>query len=198
MQTTITHKRFIIHPYKFNLWVAIGSMVLMFAAFTSAYVVKRGDTTNWIEIILPRMFTISTCIILFSSLFMHSAYISFKKNKLFLYRIFMTLTFLAGASFLFLQIKGWEALNASGIDLTTNVSGSFIYVISGAHFVHVLGGIIALLVMGILSFTKYKTTVDLLMVNVDSDQQSGVSLMATFWHFIGFLWIYLFVFFQLN
>lgn len=146
------HKRFIVHPYKFNMWIAIVSMVMIFAAFTSAYVVKKGDVKTWQEIILPSIFTTSTIVIVLSSAFMHAAYVAFKNGNLQVYRGCITTTFLLGAAFLTLQIQGWETLVNQGVSLTGNVAGSFIYVISGSHFLHVAGGVIALLVFQFVHF----------------------------------------------
>ena len=188
------HKRFIVHPYKFNMWIAIVSMVMIFAAFTSAYVVKKGDTKTWADIHLPQIFTISTVVIVLSSVCMHAAYLSFKRGALDWYRGFMTLTFLAGAAFLTMQIQGWITLVNSGVSLNENVAGSFIYVISGAHFLHVAGGVIALLVFSIRSFTRFNT------LNADNMKNTiiNVEVMATYWHFVDFLWVYLYFFFLLN
>ncbi|HMX04871.1 MAG TPA: heme-copper oxidase subunit III [Chitinophagales bacterium] len=188
------HKRFIVHPYKFNMWIAIVSMVMIFAAFTSAYVVKKGDTKTWADIQLPQIFTLSTIVIVISSLLMHAAYVSFKKGALEWYRGFMTLTFLAGAAFLSMQIQGWYTLVAQGVYLTDNVAGSFIYVISGAHFLHVAGGVIALLVFSIRSFTRYQAS----NIEAMKDTTINVEVMATYWHFVDILWVYLFFFFMLN
>lgn len=191
---TSVHKRFIVHPYKFNMWLAIVSMVMIFAAFTSAYVVKKGDTNTWQHIHLPNIFATSTAVIILSSLFMHAAYLAFKKNKLSLYRGFMMLTFILGAAFLTLQIQGWMALVNSGIELKGNVAGSFIYVISGMHFLHVVGGVVALLVFAVKAFTKYNnnqlSTVEGSLINIE--------VMTTYWHFVDFLWVYLYFFFLLN
>lgn len=188
------HKRFIVHPYKFNMWIAIVSMVMVFAAFTSAYVVKKGDVKTWQEIILPSVFTTSTIIIVLSSAFMHAAYVAFKKGNLQLYRGFITTTFLLGAAFLTLQIQGWNLLLAEGVTLTGNVAGSFVYVISGSHFLHVAGGVIALMVFAVRSFTKYGTANTVAM----QPYQINVEVMATYWHFVDFLWVYLYFFFLLN
>ncbi|MBC8047510.1 MAG: cytochrome c oxidase subunit 3 [Fimbriimonadaceae bacterium] len=196
--STVSHKRYIVHPHRFNLWLAIVAMIMMFAAFTSAYIVKKGDANNWLLIELPQLFTYSTITILISSLFMHAAYISFKRNKIYLYRIFICFTFILGSAFLIFQVNGWQRLAESGIILSGNPAGSFIYVISGAHFVHVVGGVIALLIFSIKSFTAYKTPVDTLLLNINTDKQVGVELMATYWHFVDILWIYLFIFFQSN
>lgn len=198
MQASVSHRRYIVHPYKFNLWIAIVAMVMMFAAFTSAYIVKRHDINNWILIRLPEMFSFSTATILLSSITMQLAYFTFKRNKIYLYRVFIILTFLLGLTFLIMQIEGWKQLMLSGINLTGNPAGSFIYVISGAHFIHVVGGVVALCIFAIKSFTIFKSPVDTLMQNINPDKQIGVELMATYWHFVDFLWLYLFVFFRMN
>ncbi|MBK8345934.1 MAG: cytochrome c oxidase subunit 3 [Bacteroidetes bacterium] len=193
MATSI-HKRFIVHPYKFNLWIGIVSMVMIFAAFTSAYVVKKGDTRSWENIHLPSIFTTATIVIVISSLFMHAAYLAFKKGKLNLYRGFIVTAFILGAAFLTLQIQGWNTLVAQGVGLTSNVAGSFIYVISGAHFVHVAGSVIALMVFAIRSFTKLNTNESELM----KTNTINIEVMTTYWHFVDFLWVYLYFFFLLN
>lgn len=198
MPKTITHSRYIIHPYRFNLWLAIVAMVMMFAAFTSAYIVKKGNVSaaEWNLTALPQMFTYSTIVIIISSIFMHSAYISFRRNNIYLYRIFISITCLLGATFLIMQVVGWMQWNNSGVTLLTGISGAFVYIISGAHFLHVLGGVIALAVFATKAFTHLKSPVDSVMQNIDPDRQVGVSILATYWHFVDILWLYLFFFFQ--
>lgn len=176
------------------MWIAIVSMVMVFAAFTSAYVVKKGDTRTWQDIVLPSIFTTSTIVIVMSSITMHAAYIAFKKERLQLYRGFIAVTFLLGAAFLVLQMQGWNVLLEQGISLKGNVAGSFIYVISGSHFIHVAGGVIALLVFAVRAFTRFSTTSTAVMKNY----HINVEVMTTFWHFIDFLWVYLYFFFLLN
>ena len=83
--SNLIHKRFIVHPYKFNMWIGITSMVMAFAAFTSAYVVKKGDVNVWNNIQLPPIFITSTVVIVVSSIFMHAAYLSFKTGRISLY-----------------------------------------------------------------------------------------------------------------
>jgi len=198
MSQLVGHRRFIIHPYKFNLWLGIVAMIMMFAAFTSAYVVKKADVNNWLVFDLPVMFSYSAITIVASSVFMQLAFYTFKKNKVGLHRIFMLATFLTGATFLVMQVLGWQELKSAGILLKGNVAGSFVYVISGAHFLHVLGGVIALLVFSILAFTRFRNPVDTLVENIHPEKQVGLELMATYWHFVDVLWIYLFFFFQMS
>lgn len=196
MSKTITHSRYIIHPFRFNLWLAIVTMIMMFAAFTSAYIVKKGNSPNWALSSLPQLFTVSTFVVVASSAMMHMAYIQFRRNNVYLYRGFITLTTLLGITFLVLQIMAWQQWTNGGITLTTNVAGSFVYIISGAHFLHVLGGVVALIIFTVKAFTSIKSPVDSVMQNIDPDKQVAVELITTYWHFVDILWLYLFFFFQ--
>jgi cytochrome c oxidase subunit 3 len=196
--SAIIQRKYIVHPHRFNLWLAIVSMLMIFAAFTSAYIIKKGDANNWITIQLPTLFTYSTIVIIVSSITMQAAYFSFKKNNVYVYRACIIATCILGATFLKLQLDGWQQLSGSGVKLSGHPAGSFIYVISGAHFVHVIGGVITLIVFSVRAFTKYHSPVDTLLLNINPDKQIGVELITTYWHFVGILWIYLFIFFQLK
>lgn len=173
-----------IHPHKFTLWVAIGSIIMMFAGLTSAYVVKSGQAT-WQEINVPQMFWYSTFIILASSLTMQLALRSFKDRDMGKYRTFIAVTFLLGIVFVVLQWFGFQQLWASGIRLKGSGAGQFIYVIAGLHAVHVLGGIVALAIMFIKAFYG----------KIKSYNAIHVEVAGTYWHFVDVLWIYLMVFF---
>jgi len=178
-----------IHPVKFALWVACASITMMFAAFTSAYMVRQA-AGNWVEFRLPNMFFVSTAVILLSSVTLHGAYIAFKKESKRLYQSLLILTLILGLGFVVLQYEGWQALAAIGVELTGNPSGSFVYVISGVHAAHVLGGVAALLVALIHAFAlKFKVT---------DKRKLRLELTLTYWHFVDLLWIYLLVFFILQ
>ncbi|HNG90844.1 MAG TPA: cytochrome c oxidase subunit 3, partial [Saprospiraceae bacterium] len=133
-----------IHPHKFTLWVGIGSIIMMFAAMTSAYVVRRS-AGNWLEFKLPGVFFVSTAVILLSSVTLQLSYRAFKKGQEQVYKSMLLLTMALGFVFVGLQYKGWVDMDAIGATFTANPSSSFIYVISGLHAAHVLGGIGALL-----------------------------------------------------
>ena len=175
-----------IHPHKFTLWVAIGSIVMMFAGLTSAYIVKSNQA-GWHSVEMPRVFWYSTATLLLSSLTMQIALRSFKQREMSTYRLLMGATFALGVTFVILQFIGFQQLWNSGIQFKgSSGGGQFLYVIAGLHAVHVLGGIIALMVMSVKAFfgqTKLYGSVP-------------VELMATYWHFVDLLWIYLLIFFM--
>lgn len=183
MITVAKEQRKKIHPHKFTLWVAIASILMMFAGLTSAYIVKRNQT-NWTTFDLPLAFWYSTAAIIASSITIWMAEKKFKARDLSGYRSLLTVTFILGVVFVVLQVVGFGTLAKSGLTLQKNVSISFLYVIVGLHAAHVIGGIIALIVIFAKAFSK----------SVRSYNSVPVEVMSTYWHFVDFLWIYLLVF----
>ena len=177
-----------VHPLKFTMWLFLVVVLMLFAAFTSAYIVNRARAEgNWTEIQLPDVFQLSVVLVIISSVFMQLAYQAAKKNRLTQLRLFLWLTFLPGIGFLISQASGWAAMVERGDYFVGRVSYSFVYVISFMHAVHVLGGIIAL-ASNIFSAHRFK---------IHSGSLLKINLCATFWHFMGGLWIYLFIFLSL-
>ena len=177
-----------IHPQKFALYIAMGSIAMMFAGLTSAYIVRRNGQ-NWLEFTLPSMFWYSTVIILLSSATMYIALKSFKAREMGRYRTFITLTAILGLAFAVCQFWGFFFLNGHGVQLIgqgSNPSASFIAVIAGIHILHVLGGVVALLVVFIRAYSS----------RIKRYNVTGVEIVSTYWHFVDILWIYLFIFFQ--
>jgi cytochrome c oxidase subunit III len=172
-----------LHPHKFTLWVAIASILMMFAGLTSAYIVKRNQA-NWQTFNLPLAFWYSTVVVVLSSGTMIMALKSFKERAMSKYRMLMLATMILGAIFIALQVLGFQQLWAKGITLQANVSYSFLYVIVGLHALHVIGGVIALIVMSLLAFSTKKRSYSSIPVEV----------MSTYWHFVDILWLYLLLF----
>ena len=166
------------------LWIGIGSIIMFFAGLTSAYVVRKPQG-NWDEFTLPDWFLYSTIIIVISSLML-----IFSKKRIHNKKVFSNLifgTFFLGIVFTYCQFKGWQFLTNQAVFLTgpgSNVSGSFLYVITLAHLVHLIGGLIAILITATKARKGKYTSEDCL----------GFDLTSTYWHFVGLLWIYLFFF----
>jgi len=178
-----------IHRHKFALWTACASMIMLFLALTSAYIVRKGQG-NWLEFELPSMFYWSTAVIIASSVALQLSYMAFKNKNTTVYRGGMLLAFLLGLVFLVTQYQGWLAMGLMGVALGTNPSGSFIYVISALHALHILGGI------GVLSVAMMHAFG--LNHRVTSKRKLRFELTLTYWHFVGVLWIYLIGFFILQ
>jgi cytochrome c oxidase subunit III len=186
---TPQYSRSNINSQKFALWVAIAAMIMMFGSLTSAYVVRRA-AGNWFEFKLPDLFFINTVVILLSSVTIQLSYRAFKQGKEQQYKGLLIATFVLGLAFVILQYMGWEALNAIGATFTINPSSSFIYVISGLHAAHVLGGMLGLVVaLTHAYYLPFKATVR---------RQQRFELVVQYWHFVDVLWVYLIFFFTIQ
>ena len=167
------------------LWVALVSISMFFASMLSAFIVEKGDVDNWKNFILPNYFVISTGLIILSSLLLFFIKPALKKGKSIFGLVFMVL--ILGLLFSFFQIKGWEQLTNQGIYLTgigSNVAGSFLYVLTLTHLLHLLGGLVGLCIGTI------KSKQNLYSIN----NYLGLELTSIYWHFLTILWIILFTF----
>ncbi|WP_300601467.1 heme-copper oxidase subunit III [Niabella sp.] len=187
MNTTIVseqqHRK--LHPHKFALWVAIASILMMFAGLTSAFIVKSNQA-GWRTFSLPNIFWVSTVLILASSLTMLMATKAFKTRGMQQYRGLLGITFLLGAAFVICQIIGFYQLWNNNVQFKgASGAGQFFYAIAGLHAVHVIGGVIALLVIFLKSIAGKTKSYDAVPVEV----------MGMYWHFVDLLWLYLMLFF---
>ena len=187
MSEVISEQKRKIHPHKFTLWVAIGSILMMFAGLTSAYIVKRSQA-SWLMIEIPMMFWYSTATILASSVTVQLALKALKKREMINYKRLLVVTAVLGVLFIVLQIAGFRQFAAQDIRLVgagSNASYSFLLAISGLHGIHVLGGVVALVVIAIRALNS----------STRSYSSVPLEIAATYWHFVDALWIYLFIFF---
>ena len=183
MSTVVMEQRKRIHPHKFTLWVGIASIIMMFAGLTSAYIVKRNQA-NWTSFELPVMFWYSTIVIIASSATLFISQQAFKQREMSRYRNLVVITLLLGTLFILLQVFGFKQLWENGLTLQKNVSFSFLYVIVGLHALHVLGGLVALIVLFAKAFSSKVRNYNIVPIEV----------ISTYWHFVDVLWIYLLIF----
>jgi cytochrome c oxidase subunit III len=180
----LVEQRHKIHPHKFALWVAIASIVMMFAGLTSAYLVKSGQA-NWIEVETPSVFWYSTAVLLLSSISIQGAKRAMKQREMGQYRALLLATLVLGLIFVVLQWIGFKWLWSHGVRFEGAGAGQFLYIIFGLHALHVLGGIVALSVMLARQFIG----------TTRNYNATGADIISTYWHFVDLLWIYLLVFF---
>jgi cytochrome c oxidase subunit 3 len=175
------------HPKKFALWLFLVTVVMIFAALTSAYIVRQAEG-NWLEYELPEIFWITSGIVVLSSISLQVAYYAAKKDNFLLLRTCMALTVALGIAFLVGQWYSWVALVDQEVFFVGNPAGSFLYVFTGLHAAHLISGVIFLIIVLISTFgTK-----------VHSQSLNTLEMAATYWHFLGGLWLYLFLFLLLN
>jgi cytochrome c oxidase subunit III len=191
------------------LWFGLTSIVMLFAGLTSAYLVRQGEG-KWVEFSIPSTFAVSTLIILLSSVSMQWAVISAKKGNNANLKLGVLITLVLGLAFAGTQYMAWSELYHHGIvftgrvsDIKTefnyipsgketvaqagdvgNVAGSFLYVITGLHVLHLIAGIFSLIIV-FSRASRNKYTVE---------NHNGVNICAIYWHFLDGLWLYLFLF----
>lgn len=188
MTEVVSTQRKKIHPHKFTLWVAIASIIMMFAGLTSAYIVK-GSLPGWSTIQIPVLFYYSTAVILLSSVTVQLALKAFKERNMPQYRRLITVTAFLGIAFIAMQIVAFMQLWSKGLTWSgSSGAGQFLYIIFGLHALHVLGGIIALMVMFFKAFSA----------RVRNYDPVSIELASTYWHFVDVLWLYLFIFFIMS
>lgn len=173
---------------KVMLLFAIGSIAMVFAGLTSAYVVSKSRPDWLADFVLPIDFTISTVAIVISSVTMHFALKATKDGDTKKSTIYLISTLILGLLFVFLQFKGFGQVINEGYFFTgseSTITTSFLYVIVIVHIAHLFGGMISLLVV-IYNHFKQK---------YNAEQFVGIQLCAWFWHFLDLLWVYLFLFF---
>jgi cytochrome c oxidase subunit III len=170
-------------PKKFMLWLFIVASVMLFASQTSAYLVRRAES-NWVLFEVPKIFWYSTGVLILSSVTMHFALYSAKKDNFNALKTAISITFVLGLVFLWMQFEGWRALVEQKIYFVGNPSQSFFYVFTFLHGVHIL---LALLVLAI-------TFVSAMQMNIHAKKLRRIEICTVFWHFLDVLWIYLFAF----
>jgi cytochrome c oxidase subunit 3 len=190
MEMTMTvdeHKARTARSYKLILLFAMVSMTMMFAGLTSAYVVSQSRA-DWLKNFeLPSAFYFSTIAILGCSVTFHLAKKAIQKDEQSKTTIFLLSTLALGITFIVLQFAGFGQIVANGYYFTgsaSSITTTFLYIVVIVHLLHLAGGMISLLLI-IYNHFKQK---------YNSTQTLGIELGAMYWHFLDFLWVYLFLF----
>lgn len=169
--------------YRTGIWVAIVSISMLFLALTSAMVVRAGGSADWVHMAVPHIVYLNTFILILSSLTFELARRSLRKGANKRFARWLCLTTGLGITFIAGQLMAWRQLAARGIHVATNPSSSFFYVLTGAHGIHVLGGVLVLL------YLVFRTR----KIIVNPRKRIAVDVTAIYWHFIDGLWIYLLI-----
>jgi cytochrome c oxidase subunit 3 len=190
---------------RLGLLVALTPILMLFVSFTSAYVVRQGLPTldpqtnllvrDWIPVKLPVLLLVNTFVLLLSSLSMELARRQFRgevtpasatpapressgeQGKM----PWLAMTLVLGLLFLFGQWSAWRQLAGTGFYVSTTPSSSFVYLLTGAHAVHLMGGVLALFVASIAVLFRRALATRAIVVDVT----------AWYWHFMALLWVYI-------
>ena len=169
-------------PKRYSTAITIGivSILMFFMALASAFIVLRRGSELWVTVHLPRILWANTCVLLASSFTLESA-----RERLYLadasgFRKFWLATTLLGFLFVAGQLVAWRQLVAQGVYIASNQASSFFYIFTGAHAVHLLGGVGALLFVAFRKFEKTKISLP-----------AAAEITSYYWHFMDGLWIFL-------
>lgn len=171
--------------YRITMMVVVAAVVMMFAALSSAYIILSAGEQR-VRVAMPRMFFLSTGLIVLSSFSFESAKRSLKGGRVTSYIRGLAITLVIGLLFLAAQLMGWRELAAQGIYFASHPHSSFFYFLTGVHGVHLLGGILALLYM----VARTRRNGD----QVPSERTMTLTdVVSLYWHAMDGLWIWVFL-----
>lgn len=197
LQDSSTESRGRTHVHTTLTYLALAGITVLFLGLSAAYLLSRGDWT-WSEFRFPKLFLISTLVLLCSSYFFHQSKNAVEIDNPLKFRKNAYLGLITGAVFLLCQIGGWYGLSRQGIYLAGTPDGSFLYIISAVHALHILVGLLLLLFLVMKKKRAFDKPVDRLLLVTNKDKMRTYSLAIFYWHFVDILWIYLLFFLLFN
>ncbi|HUI55659.1 MAG TPA: heme-copper oxidase subunit III [Bryobacteraceae bacterium] len=170
-----------------GLFVLLAASTMVFAAFTSAFVVRRGlsDMNDWVSIHKPPILFVNTAILLVSSFILDLSRRALKAGARSSFNLWWTIATALGILFLAGQAVAWYQLKQAGVYISTNPASSFFYVLTASHAFHLLGGVAALVYVDIQA----------LRLRLGPAKRTAIDVSAIFWHFLDGLWVYLMILF---
>jgi cytochrome c oxidase subunit 3 len=154
-----------------GMWVLLTAVVMLFAGLSSAFIVLRGIPT-WQNIEVPRLLWLNTVLLVFSSFALETA----RHGRI---KLWVGISGILGVSFLIGQVVAWRQLVAAGVYLQSTLHSSFFYILTGIHGIHLVGGLVG------LAIVFYRR------------RPESLRVCALDWHFMGAIWLYLFLFIML-
>ena len=173
--------------YRVGMWVALASILMLFTALTSAYIVRAASSSDWKSLPMPRILLLSTTLIIVSSVTLEFAKRKIKAGIEGSYKTWLLLTTVLGLGFLGSQLLAWRQLVSQGVYLASHPHSSFFYLLTATHGVHLMGGLLALL------YLLFRTRKPLDDARFQSKRVAAAGAVALYWHFMDVLWIYLFL-----
>src|SRR2546423_868657 len=189
---------------RLGVFVGVTGISMIFISFTSAYVVRQGLPTldlrtgalvhDWLVVPLPGLLFINTLVLLLSSVSMELARRHAAREVMLDRRAsgattithdrvsWLAVTVVLGLAFLCGQWVAWPELAARGFYVATSPSSSFVYLLTGMHGVHLLGGVLALLTAGAAVLLRRST----------ESRAVWLDVTGWYWHFMAVLWVYIF------
>jgi len=187
---------FKLHPYKIFMYLLLGSLTALFLGISVSYLYQVVN--NQIDTITPpAIFILNSVLLLASSWFIIRANKAYQKDDTKSYTRSLIVTLILTILFMIAQTAGWTYMLGNGMLASNNPSTGYLYVISGLHFMHVIGGIPFLALFIHVAYKRMKEPVSVLVYFSDPEKRLKLRLLTIYWHYLDALWIYLVVFFLL-
>ena len=187
MQVAVKNEDFVGNRYRIGMLVSLASIAMLFTSLSSAYIVRSGVTYDWYPMAVPRVMFGSTALLLLCSVSIEIARRKLKQGLGATYSKYLLLTGFLGLGFLVSQLIAWRQLAAQGMYISTHPHSSFFYVLTGTHAVHIMGGLLALVLLWRRSLRPLNEA------RLVAKRQAAADAVSIYWHFMGALWIYLFL-----
>ena len=172
--------------YRLGTWVALASILMLFTALSSAYIVRAASSSDWQPLAMPRILLLSSVLLLVSSGTLETARRKLRQAATSAYKSWLFLTVLLGVGFLASQLFAWRQLAKQGVYIASNPHSSFFYLFTAVHGVHLFGGLAALAYLSLRSRVPQETS-------ALTKAQAKADAVTLYWHFMDVLWLYLFV-----
>lgn len=191
------YNSFTFHPYNVLLFLVLFGIMALFLSFSAAFIYTRVQS-NLPPIKLPNIFILNTLILIASSATMVWAKRCYKEDNTQGYQQALLATMILSVIFMIAQFAGWRALFNQEIFINSDNSASYLYLISGLHFAHVIAGLPFLALFLWRARKDMKEPVSVLVYFSDPEKRLKLRLLTIYWHFLDILWIYLVIFFWVN
>lgn len=193
----IPEKNYLIHPQYIILTLVLLGVTALFLGFSGSYLYNRIQ--QGVEpVTIPSLFFYNSILLLLSSFTMWKAKSAYLEDHTANFRRYLIVTLILTFTFLVAQYFAWKQMLDNNLDLAYSTMASYLYLISGLHFAHVIAGIPFLIYFIIEAYRKMKSPITVLLYFSDPGKKRNLTLLNIYWHFLDGLWIYLVVFFLIN
>jgi len=186
------------HPYSILMSLSIIGLSILFIAITVAYIYNRVQVQSLEPVHVPKAFLFNTLVLLASSFSLLKAKQYYQDDNTELYQRSLLITLLLSIAFLVLQLFAWYSLFIMNIGFAHSNLASYLYILSGLHFLHVIAGLPFLILFYRTSLIKMKEPVSVLIYFSDPYKKLKLKLLTLYWHFLDILWVYLVLFLSIN
>jgi cytochrome c oxidase subunit III len=193
----VSRRNYLIHPQYIIITLVIAGISALFLGFTGAYIYNRVQQ-GVAPVNIPPLFYFNSILIIASSITLIYAKKRYEMDDTPMFKVALWITLLLTITFLFMQIQAWGQLQAANVSLTSSTLASYMYLISGLHFLHLVAGIPFLVYFIHSAHKRMKDPVTVLIYFSDPDKKRELNLLNIYWHFLDGLWLYLILFFLIN